>query len=81
MKAFYERLRARVPLLPVSVANFIEVLGKRGDDHFFGRAFFDENENPERVFVSNYQELGYLRRGNIDRFIAKTPRREFSYRS
>ncbi len=41
----------------------IEVLGKKGDDHFFGRSVFEDGRNPERVFVSNYQELGYLRRG------------------
>ncbi len=41
----------------------LEVLGKKGDDHFFGRSVFEAGKNPERVFVSNYQELGYLRNG------------------
>ena len=41
----------------------IEVMGKKGDDHFFGRSVFEGGKNPERVFVSNYQELGYLRNG------------------
>lgn len=41
----------------------IEVLGKKGDDHFFGRSFFERGDNPERVFISNYQDLGYLRHG------------------
>ena len=50
---------SQIDLMPT----LIEILGKRGDDHFFGRAFFDQNENPERVFISNYQELGYMRRG------------------
>lgn len=40
----------------------IEVMGKRGDDHFFGRAFFEKGPNPARALISNYQELGYLRR-------------------
>ncbi|MDO9372695.1 MAG: LTA synthase family protein, partial [Gammaproteobacteria bacterium] len=41
----------------------IEVLGKKGDDYFFGRPFFETGNNPERVFISNYQELGYLSQG------------------
>ncbi|MDO8721108.1 MAG: LTA synthase family protein [Syntrophales bacterium] len=55
----YATMVSQIDLMPT----LIEILGKRGDDHFFGRAFFDENENPERVFISNYQELGYLRLG------------------
>lgn len=38
----------------------IEVLGKKGDDFFFGRSFFEAGKHAERVFISNYQELGYL---------------------
>ena len=41
----------------------MEVLGKEGDDFFFGRPFFEKGGNPERVFISNYQELGYLSQG------------------
>ena len=41
----------------------MEVLGKKGDDLFFGRPFFEKSGNPERVFISNYQELGYLSQG------------------
>ena len=36
-------------------------MGKNGDDHFFGRAFFEEHVQLDRVFISNYQDLGYLR--------------------
>jgi arylsulfatase A-like enzyme len=39
----------------------IEVMGKKGDDHFFGRSVFEAGEKLDRVFISNYQELGYLR--------------------
>jgi len=39
----------------------VEMMGKSGDDHFFGRPFFETDENPNRAFISNYQELGYLR--------------------
>ena len=41
----------------------IEVLGKSGDDYFFGRPFFESHNQQERVFISNYQELGYLSQG------------------
>lgn len=39
----------------------LEVMGKNGDDHFFGRAFFEDGEALDRAFISNYQDLGYLR--------------------
>ena len=39
----------------------VEMMGYSGDDHFFGRPFFETDENPNRAFISNYQELGYLR--------------------
>ncbi len=41
----------------------IDILGKKGTALFFGRSFFEQGVNPGRVFVSNYQELGYLRDG------------------
>ena len=44
-------------------AGLIEILGKEGDDHFFGRSFFEKGPVPERAFISNYQELGYLKNG------------------
>ncbi|OGR64004.1 MAG: sulfatase [Elusimicrobia bacterium GWB2_63_22] len=42
--------------------SLIELLGRKGDDYFFGRPFFETGANPERAFISNYQALGYLRR-------------------
>ena len=41
----------------------IDILGKDGEELFFGRSVFEPGNNPERVFISNYQELGYLRHG------------------
>ena len=55
----YAQMVSQIDLAPT----LIEILGKKGDDHFFGRAFFEKGENPERAFISNYQELGYLRNG------------------
>ena len=47
------------------VPSLIEALGKRGDDLFFGRSIFAQGSAPERAFISNYQELGYLRNGKL----------------
>lgn len=44
------------------VPTIVEMLGVRGDDHFFGRSIFEAGPAPGRAFVSNYQALGYLRR-------------------
>lgn len=49
----------------------IEALGKRGDDHFFGRSFFEPGPPLNRTFVSNYQNLGYLRDGILTVLLPK----------
>lgn len=50
------------PVSQIDLApTIVELLGKRGDDHFFGRSFFEHGEPLKRVFISNYQSLGYLR--------------------
>ena len=41
----------------------MDVLRVDGDDYFFGRSVFELPAAPERAFLSNYQSLGYLRRG------------------
>jgi phosphoglycerol transferase MdoB-like AlkP superfamily enzyme len=41
----------------------IDVLGMKGATAFFGRSVFDPGPAPERAFISNYQELGYLKNG------------------
>lgn len=43
----------------------VELLGKKGADYFFGRCLFEEEEPLRRVFVSNYQSLGYLRSNTL----------------
>lgn len=56
----------------------IEVLGKEGDDHFFGRSVFEGGSSPQRAFISNYQELGYLRDNILTVLLPK--RRAEAYR-
>lgn len=55
----YTPMMSQIDLAPT----LVEVLGKQGDDHFFGRSVFDPGPPLERAFISNYQELGYLRNG------------------
>lgn len=53
----YKSVVSQLDLAPT----IIELMGYSGDDHFFGRAFFETEERLNRAFISNYQELGYLR--------------------
>ncbi len=53
----YTRRASQIDLAPT----LIEVMGKNGDDHFFGRSLFELDEPLNRAFISNYQDLGYLR--------------------
>ncbi|MDH4215799.1 MAG: LTA synthase family protein, partial [Gallionella sp.] len=39
----------------------LNILGKQGDEQFFGRDLFGKKALPERAFISNYQALGYLK--------------------
>jgi len=63
----YEPIVSQIDLMP----SLIEVLGKKGDDHFFGRSFFEDECLPERAFISNYQQLGYLRDGLLTILLPK----------
>lgn len=39
----------------------LDLLGARGDDHFFGDSIFENQGRPRRAMISNYQELGYYK--------------------
>jgi phosphoglycerol transferase MdoB-like AlkP superfamily enzyme len=47
----------------------LDAMGLPGDDHFFGISLFEEEApgRPQnrRAFISNYQELGYLKDGKL----------------
>ncbi|NLH38626.1 MAG: sulfatase-like hydrolase/transferase [Elusimicrobia bacterium] len=49
----------------------VEMLGKKGDDYFFGRSFFESGKPLERAFISNYQALGYIRNGILTVLLPK----------
>lgn len=53
------------------VPSLIEALGQHGDDLFFGRSVFEGNPPLERAFISNYQELGYLKRNKLTVLLPK----------
>jgi phosphoglycerol transferase MdoB-like AlkP superfamily enzyme len=63
----YERRASQIDLVPT----LIDILGAKGDEHFFGQSLFEEKHLPARAFISNYQELGYYR---DDRLVVLSPR-------
>lgn len=65
--ASYSTIVSQIDIAPT----LIKLLGKNGDEHFFGRSFFDKGKQPERAFISNYQELGYLRNGILTVLLPK----------
>lgn len=57
----YERMVSQIDILPT----LLDVLGLPGDEHFFGASMFEQQPEHERAFISNYQELGYLKAGKL----------------
>jgi phosphoglycerol transferase MdoB-like AlkP superfamily enzyme len=55
----YDRIASQIDLAPT----LLDLLGKAGDDLFFGESLFEHSESPPRAFVSNFQELGYYKNG------------------
>lgn len=60
-----DRLASQIDIPPT----LLDVMGLPGDDHFFGISLFEQDEpgQPQnrRAFISNYQELGYLKDGKL----------------
>jgi phosphoglycerol transferase MdoB-like AlkP superfamily enzyme len=56
-----EHLASQIDIPPT----LLDIMGLPGDDHFFGNSLFDGNPMLERAFISNYQELGYLKDGKL----------------
>lgn len=71
--ARYERLMSQIDLPPT----LVQAMGLKGGAHFFGQSIFD-GAAPERVFISNYQELGYLKDGVLT--VLRPKRQVESYR-
>lgn len=56
-----ERLASQIDIPPT----LLDVMGLPGDDHFFGKSLFEQGQDAPRAFISNYQELGYLKDGML----------------
>lgn len=56
-----DRLASQIDIPPT----LLDVMGLPGDDHFFGRSLFEQGDANRRAFISNYQELGYLKAGKL----------------
>ena len=62
-----DRLASQIDIPPT----LLDVLGLPGDDHFFGKSLFEQGREAPRAFISNYQELGYLK---ADRLVVLGPK-------
>ncbi len=57
----HDRMVSQIDIPPT----ILDVLGVRGEEHFFGTSVFDQQGQTPRAFISNYQELGYLKNGQL----------------
>lgn len=57
--ASFAPLLSQIDIAPT----LIDVLGKKGSNLFYGHSAFEKGPLTERAFISNYQELGYLKNG------------------
>ena len=64
----FSRMVSQIDIAPT----LLQVLGQPGQELFFGQSMFAQQQTP-RVFVSNYQELGYFKN---DVLTVLSPRRK-----
>jgi phosphoglycerol transferase MdoB-like AlkP superfamily enzyme len=59
----YSRTASQIDIVPT----LLDVLGAKGDDHFYGQSLFEaaSEKMPARAFISNYQELGYYKNDTL----------------
>lgn len=67
----YDRIASQIDIVPT----LLDVLGAKGEDHFYGQSMFEaaSEKQPERAFISNYQQLGYYKN---DTLIALSPKQK-----
>jgi phosphoglycerol transferase MdoB-like AlkP superfamily enzyme len=56
-----DRLVSQLDIPPT----LLDLLGKPGDDHFFGKSVFEQTGEAPRAFISNYQALGYYKNDRL----------------
>lgn len=69
----YPSMISQIDIAP----SLVDALGRSGSQLFYGRSVFGGAPPLERAFISNYQELGYLRNGKLTVLLPK--RRVESY--
>lgn len=59
----YSRVASQIDIVPT----LLDVLGRKGSEHFYGQSLFkaEADKLPERAFISNYQALGYLKNNQL----------------
>jgi phosphoglycerol transferase MdoB-like AlkP superfamily enzyme len=57
----YERLASQIDIPPT----VLDVLNQPGGQRFFGHSLFKSGPEEQRAFISNYEELGYLKDGKL----------------
>jgi phosphoglycerol transferase MdoB-like AlkP superfamily enzyme len=55
----YRPMVSQIDLPPT----LLDAVGQPGRERFFGQSLLQQGKPPDRAFISNYQELGYLRAG------------------
>ena len=67
----YSRVASQIDIVPT----LLDVLGVKGDEHFFGESLFEEADDQAapRAFISNYQQLGYYKN---DKLIVLSPKQK-----
>ena len=53
----YSRTISQIDIAPT----LMNLLGAKGEEHFYGETVFSSMNRPARAFISNYQELGYYK--------------------
>jgi len=71
--------RIAQPISQIDVGpTLLDTLGVNGDDYFFGKEFVEQKPEDARVFISNYQSLGYYKHDQL--VVLKPGRRVESFR-
>ena len=67
----YSRVASQIDIVPT----LLDVLGAKGSEHFYGQSMFEAaaRHQPERAFISNYQQLGYYKNNTL---IALSPKKK-----